>query len=229
MARVSRVVGVDPVTYRAKRARPHELVDGTAGFRLLLCHFPAIVERMPTGSFDLILAGHLHAGQICLPLPGRRITLAHPSARYVAGVYETDAGVMHVSPGTGTTFVPFRFFARPEVTELVLRAGSRLAGVEGNAVISHDLLASYAADAALEVEGVRELVDAPRRHRGVRVSEADGAVALEVHLALDWGARADEVGTAVQSRVAKYLVRTAKLESVDVDVVVDDVAAPASR
>ena len=29
--------------------------------------------------------------------------------------------MMHVSPGTGTTFVPFRFFARPEVTELVLR------------------------------------------------------------------------------------------------------------
>jgi hypothetical protein len=29
---------------------------------------------------------------------------------------------MHVSPGTGTTFVPFRFFARPQVTELVLRA-----------------------------------------------------------------------------------------------------------
>jgi predicted MPP superfamily phosphohydrolase len=26
-----------------------------------------------------------------------------------------------VSPGTGTTFVPFRLFARPEVTELVLR------------------------------------------------------------------------------------------------------------
>jgi predicted MPP superfamily phosphohydrolase len=35
--------------------------------------------------------------------------------------------VMHVSAGTGTTFVPIRFFARPEVTELVLRAaGPRL-------------------------------------------------------------------------------------------------------
>ena len=34
---------------------------------------------------------------------------------------------MHVSPGTGTTFVPLRFFARPEVTELVLRpAGAGL-------------------------------------------------------------------------------------------------------
>jgi predicted MPP superfamily phosphohydrolase len=29
---------------------------------------------------------------------------------------------MHVSPGLGTTFVPFRFAARPEATELVLRS-----------------------------------------------------------------------------------------------------------
>jgi len=115
------VVGVDPETYRAKAARPHELADPAAALRLLLCHFPRVVERLPPSSFDLILAGHLHAGQICLPLPGRRITLAHPSAALVSGLYETGAGILHVSPGTGTTFVPFRFFARPEVTELVLR------------------------------------------------------------------------------------------------------------
>jgi uncharacterized protein len=115
------VVGVDPETYRAKAARPHELSDPAAALRLLLCHFPRVVERLPPSSFDLILAGHLHAGQICLPLPGRRITLAHPSAALVSGLYYTRAGILHVSPGTGTTFVPFRFFARPEVTELVLR------------------------------------------------------------------------------------------------------------
>jgi len=115
------VVGVDPETYRAKAARPHELADPAAALRLLLCHFPRVVERLPPSSFDLILAGHLHAGQICLPLPGRRITLAHPSAALVSGLYETGAGILHVSPGSGTTFVPFRFFARPEVTELVLR------------------------------------------------------------------------------------------------------------
>jgi predicted MPP superfamily phosphohydrolase len=33
--------------------------------------------------------------------------------------------VLHVSPGVGTTFVPFRFLARPEVTELVLMAQDR--------------------------------------------------------------------------------------------------------
>ena len=98
--------------------------------------------------------------------------------------------------------------------------------MEGHAVISHEVLASYAADAALEIEGVGELVDGPRRHRGVRVTEDEGSFALEVHVALEWGARAPEIGTAVQKRVAEYLVRTAKLPSVAVDVVVAAIAAP---
>ena len=115
------VVGVSPATYRVGRARPHELVEPGAVVRLLLCHFPRIVERVPRLSFDLILTGHLHAGQICLPLPTRRVTLAHPRSSLVSGLYETAAGIMHVSPGTGTSFVPFRLFARPEATELVLR------------------------------------------------------------------------------------------------------------
>jgi uncharacterized alkaline shock family protein YloU len=98
--------------------------------------------------------------------------------------------------------------------------------VEGHAVISHDVLASYAADVALEIKGVGDLVDGPRRHRGVRVTEDEGSFALEVHVALEWGARAPEIGTAVQKRVAEYLVRTAKLPSVAVDVVVAAIAAP---
>ena len=100
---------------------------------------------------------------------------------------------------------------------------SRLAGMEGGAVISHEVLASYAADAALEVHGVAELTDGPRRHRGVKVTETEGAFELEIHVALAWGARAPEIGMAVQHRVADYLVRTAKLPSVAVDVVVADV------
>ena len=115
------VVGVDPESYRLHSAVPHELADPQAAFRLLLCHFPGIVGRIPPASFDLVLAGHLHAGQIRLPLGRRHLGIAHPRARVLAGLYRTPAGTMHVSPGTGTTFVPFRLFARPEVTELVLR------------------------------------------------------------------------------------------------------------
>ena len=53
--------------------------------------------------------------------PGSPDHAGPPTRAPRSGLYETDAGLMHVSPGTGTTFVPFRFFARPEVTELVLR------------------------------------------------------------------------------------------------------------
>jgi uncharacterized alkaline shock family protein YloU len=90
------------------------------------------------------------------------------------------------------------------------------------------VLAAYAADAASEVEGVHALVDGARRHRGVRVSEDDGAVTLEVHVALDWGALASDVGEVVQGRVAEYLGRMAKLPSVTVEIVIDAIAAPAS-
>jgi predicted MPP superfamily phosphohydrolase len=115
------IVGVEPVSYRAGTAEPALQADPAAGLRLLLCHYPGIGRRLPPGAFHLILAGHMHAGQIRLPLPRRALALGHPRARELSGVYQTPGGVLHVSPGTGTSLLPLRFCARPEATELVLR------------------------------------------------------------------------------------------------------------
>ena len=115
------LVGVDPRTYAAREARPDSLIDQSTDLRILLCHFPGIAKRIPT-VFHLVLAGHLHAGQIVVPFPGGRIRLAHLRAKDVEGLYRYDRIVLHISPGLGTTFVPFRYFARPEVTELVVRS-----------------------------------------------------------------------------------------------------------
>ncbi len=116
------IVGVDPRTYARRAARPDELAESAADLRILLCHFPGIARRISPGVFHLVLAGHFHAGQIVVPLPRRRIRVAHLRARDVEGLYSYGDTVLHVSPGVGTTFVPFRFFARPEVTELVVRS-----------------------------------------------------------------------------------------------------------
>jgi uncharacterized alkaline shock family protein YloU len=90
--------------------------------------------------------------------------------------------------------------------------------------ISSDILASYAADAALEVDGVRGLVDsAIPRHKGVRISEEDGRVRVELHLAVEWGASVADVGRQVQQRVAAYLDRMAKVSPEAVDVIVDEI------
>jgi len=115
------VVGIDPRSYRA---RPDRLADPEADLRILLCHFPGVIDRLPEGAFDLVLAGHLHAGQICLPWFGGRLRLSQVRWTYVRGLYRRPAGVLHVSAGLGTTFVPFRLLARPEATELTLRSAS---------------------------------------------------------------------------------------------------------
>lgn len=109
------IVGVDPRTFIKKRALPQ--ADPDAPLRILLCHFPEVVDRLPPGSFHVVLAGHHHDGQIALPYGFGKLRLGDPWARYPSGLYPG----LHVSAGLGTTFVPFRFFARPEATELVLQ------------------------------------------------------------------------------------------------------------
>ena len=124
------IAGADPrlVVRNRPRCDPNRLRASPAArpdLSILLCHYPRVLDQLEPGSFDLVLAGHMHDGQIALPYPGGKLRLAHLRARYTAGVYRSPAATMHVSAGLGTTFVPFRFAARPEATELVLRAPLR--------------------------------------------------------------------------------------------------------
>ena len=67
------------------------------------------------------------------------------------------------------------------------------------------------------------------RGRGIMASGStneDGVVAVELHLAVDWGVNVPAVGGAVQARVAEYLGRMADLRPAKVDVIVDDIGPP---
>jgi uncharacterized alkaline shock family protein YloU len=107
--------------------------------------------------------------------------------------------------------------------------------VDGHALISTDILARYAGDAAREVPGVRKLVGsglhrhALHRHDGARVTREGDQVAVELHVALDWGASAPGVGAVVQARVADYLARMADVHPDSVDVVVDEFTPPSAK
>ena len=109
--RMLREPGYDPTVH----------LDAGAELRLLLCHFPDMLPRLAPGIAHLVLAGHLHGGQICVPWPGGRIGLAYPRSGPISALEASNGTVMHISPGLGTTFVPLRFFAQPEVTLLRLR------------------------------------------------------------------------------------------------------------
>jgi len=86
--------------------------------------------------------------------------------------------------------------------------------VEGHSVISPDVLARYAADAAAEVPGVHT-----KQRRGARVTGSE----VEVHLVVDYGADIPQVAADVQRHVVDYLKRMADVTPTAVNVVVDDV------
>ena len=117
------VAGLEPEPWIRGLSRPERLFTGPGGLRILLAHFPDVVDDLPPGSCSLVLAGHLHGGQICLPRPGGRIRLSHTRWRYLDGIHRVGDTTLVVSRGTGTTLVPFRLLARPEASLLRLTAG----------------------------------------------------------------------------------------------------------
>jgi predicted MPP superfamily phosphohydrolase len=119
------VCGIDDVQYGyADFEGTAGQVDPDAGLRVLLSHSPDAVAWVPDGVYGLVLAGHTHGGQICIPHPTRgRILLSTSGSRFGAGVYRVGGYTMHVSPGVGTTLLPFRLLSRPEITLLELVTG----------------------------------------------------------------------------------------------------------
>jgi uncharacterized alkaline shock family protein YloU len=86
--------------------------------------------------------------------------------------------------------------------------------MEGHSVISPDVLARYAADAAAEVSGVHT-----KQRRGARVTGNE----VEVHVVVDYGAEIPRVAAEVQRRVHEYLGQMADVAPAAVHVVVEDV------
>ena len=119
------IAGMEPDSWTNGTARPEALFTQAQALRILLTHFPDAVDDLPAGACSLVLAGHLHGGQICLPSPAGKIRLSHTDWKYLEGVHRVGDTTLVVSRGTGTTLVPIRLMARPEVALL------RLASVEG--------------------------------------------------------------------------------------------------
>jgi predicted MPP superfamily phosphohydrolase len=117
--------------------------DPAADLHLGLLHSPepGVLDQFAADGFELLLAGHTHGGQVCLPLRGPLVTNCgiepararglhrHPAAPdgpdAAAGPDSAAPGAgrpwLHVSGGLGTSpWAPARFCCRPEATLLTL-------------------------------------------------------------------------------------------------------------
>jgi uncharacterized protein len=100
---------VDNIEKAAERL-PHD------EFLILLSHTPEIYRQAAHAGFDLLLCGHTHGGQICLP-GGIPITLdSNLPRRFGAGAWTYHTMTGYTSVGTGSSIVPVRFNCPPEIT-----------------------------------------------------------------------------------------------------------------
>lgn len=101
-----------------------QLLGGPEGPALLLSHRPdAVLTPQVMGRFQLVLAGHTHGGQVALPGFGPILKHSRLPRKEAAGLTEREPGrYLVVSRGLGTSELPVRFFSRPEVVRVVVRA-----------------------------------------------------------------------------------------------------------
>ncbi len=97
-----------------------------ANLRLGLSHSPEprVLDRFAADGYQLVMAGHTHGGQLCLPFYGAIVTNSGLDRSRAKGASRWGATMrLHVSAGIGTSpFAPLRFCCRPEATLLTLIA-----------------------------------------------------------------------------------------------------------
>ncbi len=101
-----------------------QLFESNSGaFNIILSHQPQIFDKIKPFDLGLVLAGHTHGGQVRLPFCP---TLFAPGQgtlpKYGDGWYASGNNIMYISRGVGTTVFPVRFFNRPEIAVITLKA-----------------------------------------------------------------------------------------------------------
>jgi predicted MPP superfamily phosphohydrolase len=151
-------IGVDdPHLRRDRYADVAGPADPEAALTIGVTHAPyrRVLDAMAGDGAGLVLAGHTHGGQLCVPLLGALVTNCDldrgrakgvsrwpaPDIAFGGGRVTTRGGSssdawLHVSAGLGTSpFTPVRFACRPEASLLTLAPGNRF-GARGRPRLS---------------------------------------------------------------------------------------------
>lgn len=109
----------------AKAAGPASAgVDVSCG--VIHAPYTSLLDRLVRDGVDLVMAGHTHGGQVCVPFYGALVTNCDLDRKRAKGLSTWTAdgrsAALEVCAGLGTSpYAPFRFACRPEVSLLTLR------------------------------------------------------------------------------------------------------------
>jgi len=111
------LAGVDDAHfYRADNIEKAATEIPARSVSILLSHTPEIYRQAAHAGFDLMLSGHTHGGQICLPGGVPILLEADLPRALAAGAWRHGKMAGYTSVGAGSSVVPVRFNNRPEIT-----------------------------------------------------------------------------------------------------------------
>jgi predicted MPP superfamily phosphohydrolase len=90
---------------------------------ILLAHDPDVFPYVPD-RVAVTLSGHTHGGQVAIPVLRRLVIPSHYGERYARGHIVEDGRHLYVTSGLGTSGLPVRLFAPPEIVVLELVAAA---------------------------------------------------------------------------------------------------------
>jgi len=96
-----------------------DLEKGVAS--ILFAHSPEIFRKAKNKRINLVLTGHTHGGQIDIPFVSNLILPLKYDKKYKRGLFKEEGIFLYVNRGIGTTIMPVRFNAFPEITLFILK------------------------------------------------------------------------------------------------------------
>ncbi len=98
-------------------------VDASVDAHIGVVHSPEprALDRFVADGFELMVAGHTHGGQVCVPGYGALVTNCELDRGRAKGLHRYEGAWLHVSAGLGTSpYAPVRFACPPEASVLTL-------------------------------------------------------------------------------------------------------------
>lgn len=116
------IAGIPDIDSRAIRWKDIPFLSSPSSEpTVFLSHQPNAVPHLPDKGIDLILCGHTHGGQICLPGGIPIITnCSREGKKYVSGLNRKNNTFVYTTRGLGTSILPLRLFCPPEIAVITL-------------------------------------------------------------------------------------------------------------
>ena len=113
-------VGDMSTDFQNARVTTGEVADDE--FIILAYHNPNYFDTLNHSRVDLSIAGHTHGGQVNLFGFSPWVEASEDGNKYLSGLFKEGMGQLVVTNGVGTTKLPFRFMATPQITHITLES-----------------------------------------------------------------------------------------------------------